>query len=158
MGKTRILLMGAGGYGAGYVRQLASAPPDADWEWVGVADPYAARSPEWDRIAAAGVPVFDTPEAFYAASAADLAVIVTPIPLHAPQCITAMEHGSDVLLEKPIAGSTETAKTIIDARDRLGRRLFLGYQWCYDPVMHRLKDAADRGDFGRPVRMRSLAG
>ena len=156
MGSIRVLLAGAGGYGAGYVRQLAQHPGDMDYRWVGVVDPYARRSEAWELICREGIPVYDTMEAFFAEQEADLAVIVTPIPLHAPQSITAMEHGCDVLLEKPIAGSTALGQEIIAAREKTGRRLFLGYQWCYDDAMLRLKTASDRGDFGRPLRMRSL--
>ena len=123
MQKTRALLIGAGGYGELYVKQLAAHATEPVCEWVGVVDPFARKSGSWGLIERENVPVFDTPEAFFAEHEADLTVIATPIPLHAPQCIAAMEHGSDVLLEKPIAGSSEIAREIISARDRLQRRL-----------------------------------
>ena len=156
MQKIRILLVGAGGYGELYVRLLAGNELETPCEWVGVVDPYAKRSGEWGRIEAAGVPVYDALDEFYAEHEADLAIISTPIPLHAPQCIAAMEHGSDVLLEKPIAGSSGIAREIIAARDRLQKKLFIGYQWCYDAAMLRFKQASDAGRFGRLRRLRSL--
>ena len=156
MQKTRVLLVGAGGYGELYVRQLAGSAPETPCEWVGVVDPFAHKSHEWDKIEAAGVPVRDTLEEFYAEREADLTVVSTPIPLHAPQSIAAMEHGSDVLLEKPIAGASDIGREIIAARDRLGRRLFIGYQWCYDGAMLRFKRESDAGRFGKLLRMRSL--
>lgn len=151
----RILLVGCGGYAAGYARALL-AMGGRGLALEGIADPYAAGSPAYPEIAAAGVPVYDTPEAFYREHDAALAIIATPIFLHHEQALACLRHGSHVLLEKPMAATVRQAQDIAAAARDAGRKLGIGFQLCYDEVMLRLKQAVDRGDLGAPVRLRGL--
>lgn len=152
--KIRALLVGVGGYGAGYAESILR-DAEGRYQIVGVADPFAAQSRVYDALTAQGIPMYDTAADFYAANTAELAIISSPIQFHREQAITCMEMGSDVLLEKPIAATPEDARAIKAARDRTGRRLAIGFQWCYDPVMLRVKADADAGVFGRPVSLKA---
>ncbi|HML48845.1 MAG TPA: Gfo/Idh/MocA family oxidoreductase [Clostridia bacterium] len=152
---TKILLVGVGGYGALYVN-AALQQPRRSISVVGVVDPYAASSRYYDVIVEKGIPIHETLEDFYAKETADLAVISTPLQFHAPQAIYCMEHGSHVLLEKPIAPNLELARKMMAARDATGKMLAIGYQWCYDEAMLRLKADVDAGLLGKPKRLRAL--
>ena len=154
--ETRIVLMGIGGYGDTYVRALTREKARAGCVIAGVVDPFAASARGYAELKALGVEFFDTPEAFYAAHSADLAIISTPIPLHEPQAIYAMEHASHVLLEKPIAATPEAGRRIAEAARRTGKKLAIGFQWCYDEAMLRLKADVDAGVLGAPRRLRAL--
>jgi predicted dehydrogenase len=156
MRKVTVLLVGVGGFGAGYVRELLAGAAKDRVRVVGVADPYAAGSPAYQLIQAAGVPVYDTAEAFYASNEAELAIIATPIQFHTQQAVCCLEAGSHVLLEKPIAATVEQARAILDARDRSGRLLAVGFQWCYDAAMLRLKDDVRKGLYGAPRHLKAL--
>ena len=151
-----VLLVGAGGYGAGYVRELLENGAPHALKLVGVADPYAAASPQFDALKASGTPLFDTVEQFYEQNTADLAVIVTPIQFHARQVIACLNHGSHVLCEKPAAATPEDVQRMIAARDETGRMLAIGYQWCYDEAMLCLKADVEAGLLGRPVALKSI--
>ena len=116
----KLLMVGAGGYAGTYLNPLL----DGDYPEVkleGIADPYIASSPLKDRIAGAGIPVYDTMEAFYSEHSADLAVICTPTFLHCEQCITALTHGSFVLCEKPAAPTREQLHRMMEAEKQTGR-------------------------------------
>jgi len=154
--KTGTVLFGIGGYGDVYVQALTDKNCPADICIAGVVDPFARSAPGYEKLLKMDVAFFDTPEAFYSESNADLAVIATPIPLHEPQAVCAMEHGSHVLLEKPIAATPESGKRIAMAAERTGRKLAVGFQWCYDKAMLKLKSDADSGILGMPRRMRAL--
>ena len=117
-------------------------------------DPYAAASPEYARLA--GTPIFQSVEEFYADHTADLAVVSTPIQFHARQTVYCLEHGSHVLCEKPAAATTALVDEMIAARDRAKKQLAIGFQWCYDPVMLRLKADVDAGVLGKPVSMKGI--
>ena len=156
MDKLSVLLVGVGGYGAGYVREMLDHGAARGAVLAGVVDPYAATSRYYDELAACGARFFDTVEAFYDKNTADLAVISTPIQFHAQQAIYCLEHGSHVLCEKPAAATVENVERMIEARDRTGRTLAIGFQWCYDPAMLRLKVDVDAGLLGRPVAMKSI--
>ncbi|NLG24059.1 MAG: Gfo/Idh/MocA family oxidoreductase [Clostridiales bacterium] len=156
MPNTSIVLAGVGGYGGQYVAALTDRPERDGLSIAGVVDPFAQSSRHYGALRALGVPFFDTLDQFYAGHAADLAIISTPIALHADMAIQAMRCGSDVLVEKPAAGSADGARAMIASRDATGRKLAVGFQWCYDAAMLRLKRDIDAGRLGRVLWMRSL--
>lgn len=156
MDNLRVLLVGAGGYAAGYVRELYQNGKAGGLTLIGVADPYAKNSPEYEKLLEMDAKIYDSVEAFYAESSADLAIISTPIPLHAYQATYCMEQGSHVLLEKPIAATMEEAQRILDAQKRTKKHLAIGYQWCYDRAMRAFQQDVRSGLFGKVVSMKAL--
>ena len=156
MGELTVLLVGVGGYGTGYVREMLDHGAERGVALAGVVDPYAATSRFYDELVATGVRFFDTVEAFYAQNTADLAVISTPIQFHAHQAVYCLTHGSHVLCEKPAAATVEDVERMMAARDETGKTLAIGFQWCYDPAMLALKADVDAGLLGQPLAMRSI--
>lgn len=155
MDTTRIVLVGAGGYAQVYVDAMLNNQPERPIAVVGIVDPYVSQSRFFDLIREKGIPLYDTVEAFYAQDQADLAIVSTPLQFHAQQAIYCMEHGSHVLVEKPIAATVELARQMMAARDATGKTLAVGYQLCYDAAMLRLKADVDAGVLGAPKRLRA---
>jgi len=156
MSKLRILLVGIGGWAAGYVGEMAAYAREHDAKVVGVVDPYAEKSPAYELARTLTDSFYDTLDEFYRENSADLAIISTPIPLHAPQTVYCMEHGTHVLVEKPIAGSVADAQRMIDARNRTGKLLAVAFQWCYDPTMLAFRRDAQAGVFGKLLSAKAL--
>ncbi len=152
----QVLLVGCGGYAAGYARELLTNGEALGLMLAGIADPYAHASPAYEQIQARKVPVYDTVEAFYARHDADLAVVSTPIFLHHEQALFCLQHGSHLLLEKPMAATVQQAEGIAAAARTAGRKLGVGFQLCYDQVMLGLKSEIDAGKLGAPVSQRGL--
>ena len=152
----RVLLVGCGGYGAGYVEELVRREKELGVKLAGIADPYAEASRVWELIREKEIPVCRTPAEFYGKDRAEIAVVATPIQLHRRQAEEVMKNGSDLLLEKPIAGSARDAEAILAVRDETGRKLSIGFQWCFNPEMLRLKSDADAGRFGKLLSMKAL--
>jgi len=149
-----ILLVGTGGYAANYIRTLLESS-DPILHWEGAVDPYFAACPEKDRMEAAGIPVYDTMEEFYARHTADLAMICTPTYLHAEQSIFAMAHGSSVLCEKPLAPTGDEGLRMLEAEAKYGKFLAIGYQWSYSRTMQTLKADILGGVFGAPKLLKT---
>lgn len=152
----QVLLVGCGGYAAGYVKELLTGEGVLGLQLAGIVDPYAKNSPAYALIAQKAIPVFDTVDEFYARHTADLAVVSTPIFLHHEQALACLAHGSHLLLEKPMAATVAQAEDIVKAAQQTGRKLGVGFQQCYDPVMLAVKDEIDRGLLGAPVSQRGL--
>ena len=151
---VRVLMVAIGGYGLHYLRALWDQVPRGAAVLAGVVDPSARVSPLWPEVEAAGVPVADTVDAFYAGGhAIDLAVIVSPIHAHVPQGLVALAHGSHVLCDKPLGATIQDARALVEARDRAGRLVFIGYQWSYSTAIQSLKRDLLAGRFGRPRRL-----
>lgn len=152
-----VAVIGVGGYGATYASSLLDAPEGSPLRFVGAIDPAAQASRCYADIQARGIPVFDTPEAFFAAGGrADLVVVSSPIAFHARQTCLALEHGCHVLCEKPLCASVDDVRRMIAARNRAGRQVAIGYQWSYAAAIHSLKADIQSGRLGQPRRLSSL--
>ena len=156
-GPVGVLLVAIGGYGYYYLQALLEQVAAGRATLVGVVDPEARQSRAWPTVEQLGVPVCDSVDAFYAAGRhADLAVVVSPPHHHVPQCCTALQHGSDVLCDKPLGATIQEATDLIAARDRSGHWLLVGYQWSFSAAIQALKRDILAGLFGRPVRFSTL--
>jgi predicted dehydrogenase len=152
-----VLMVAIGGYGYYYLETLLDQVSPSRARLVGVVDPEARQSSAWPRVEQLGVPVCDTVEAFYAAGhTADLVVVVSPIQHHVPQCCVALEHGSDVLCDKPLGATIQDARELIAARDRSRRWVLVGYQWSFSAAIQSLKRDLLAGLFGRPLRCSTI--
>ena len=152
-----MVLVGIGGYGGAYVREVLKAPADSGVKLVGVVDPQPQRCKMLRTLKRRHVPVFDSLEEFYRCGSADLAVIASPIHCHRPQTLLALANGAAVLCEKPVAGTIQDARAMFDAAQTAGRPLAIGYQWSYSDAIQSLKRDILAGELGRPVRLRTLA-
>ncbi len=154
--RVRVVIIAIGGYGANYVRGLLEKTAPEAFSLEGVVDPFADRSAWLPRLAELGVPRYDLPEEFYGEHEADLALISSPIHYHCAHTCAALAHGSHVLCEKPIAGTIQEARRMIEARDAAGRFVSIGYNWSFSPETQALKADILAGRFGRPVRLKCL--
>ncbi|CDQ38016.1 Gfo/Idh/MocA family protein [Virgibacillus salexigens] len=149
-----IVLVGIAGYGEIYLNALEEK---GYLSWIkGVVDINPERSNYYTKLQEMGIPCFASLELFYQTAAADLAIISSPIHFHAEQTITAMENGSHVLCEKPIAGSVEEVERMRQTRDKTGRFLAIGFNWSFSTSVHLLKEDIQQGLFGKPLRGQSL--
>ncbi|KPL07499.1 hypothetical protein AMJ86_04380, partial [bacterium SM23_57] len=152
-----ILMVGIGGYGELYLKTLWEDVASESYDLCGIVDPIADRSAHFTQVQECTIPVFSKIKDFYGTgSSADLAVIASPIHCHVPQAYTALKHGSNVLCEKPIAGTIQDVETLINARDASGKGVMIGYQWSYSQAIQALKMDIMSGLFGKPIRLRTL--
>jgi len=79
----------------------------------------------------------------------DLVHVLTPSGSHASIALDAMESCENVLVEKPMALSLADADAMIGKAERLGRRLFVVKQNRYNLPVVKLREALERGRFGR---------
>jgi predicted dehydrogenase len=151
-----LVLVGIGGMGAVYVRELLDHRDTGSFRIAGAVDPDPERCPWLEELHAIGVPMFATLEAFYRNRTAELAVISSPIQFHADQTCLALAKGSHVLCEKPVAGTIGEARRMMEAERGSDRRVAVGYQWSFSPAVQALKKDVLSGRFGRAKRLKCL--
>lgn len=78
----------------------------------------------------------------------DCITLPVGIPLHASMGKKALEAGFHVYLEKPVAGAIQDADVLAKAEEDSGKKLFIGYQHCFQPSVWELKRRILRGDIG----------
>lgn len=79
-------------------------------------------------LLAAGVPV-------------TAAIIATPDFAHEEPALACLEHGADLMIEKPLTMSAESAHRLVDAAARHGRRIMTGFENRWHPTFRGMKAA-----------------
>lgn len=152
--KVKIVCVGIGGYASVYWRALFESK-ETNFEVVGAVDPYAESAQYFEEIKNRNIPIYADMSEFYEKHTADLAIITTPIHLHTRQMLYALEHGSNVLCEKPLSGVSSDAEIIERRAAELGKFVMIGYQWSYSPAILALKDDIIAGKFGAPISLKT---
>ena len=122
-----------------YVDALLSNLGRGDFRIAGAVDPNPQNCNNLDKLNEMGIPIFSSMEEFYAVSKADLTVVSSPIHFHCEQTCTALAQGSNVLCEKPVSATIQEARQMIEARDKAGKIVAVGYQWSYSNAIRELK-------------------
>src|SRR5512136_150523 len=151
-----IVLVGIGGMGAFYVRELLDNGERGDFKIAGAVDPEPERCPWLEELRSMRTPIFGELDDFYRKEAAELAVISSPIQFHSAQTCLALGHGSHVLCEKPAAGTIQEVWRMREAEEASGRRVAIGYQWSFSPAIQAIKKDITDGRFGAPKRLKCL--
>ncbi len=81
----------------------------------------------------------------------DVVNICTPPFLHEEMTIAAVKEGKHVLVEKPIAINLREADRMIEACEKAGVKLGVIFQSRFKRNVKRIKEAIDKGDFGKLV-------
>lgn len=90
-----------------------------------------------------------------AAEELDLVSVVVPTSLHLPTTLAALDAGSHVLVEKPIAATRSEAEQMIDAAQRAGRMLTVGHIERFNPAIRELRRRLAAGELGRIFEIRA---
>ncbi len=155
MKQVKVLLIGIGGYGSNYIKELTEKDvTSAVIEGICEVMPDAEKT--YPVIAEQNIPIYQTPEAFYKEHRADLAIVSTPIHLHYRQIETCLKNGSHVLTEKPVCTTVKGAEELIRLAQEHGRFISVGYQLNYSKDVLAVKQDIIEGKFGRPVYMKAL--
>ncbi|HET9664301.1 MAG TPA: Gfo/Idh/MocA family oxidoreductase, partial [Burkholderiales bacterium] len=154
---VNVALVGISGYGHSYLGALLDAPGDDAFNIVGMVDPHPQRCRRLGEIRERRIPLYEDLESLYATAPVDLAMLATPIHHHSPQTCYALARGSSVLCEKPVGATPEDARQMLAAERKARRSVAIGYQWSFSRAIHALKRDILAGDFGRPLRLKTLA-
>ena len=76
--------------------------------------------------------------------------VLTPNNVHCEITVAALNAGKHVMCEKPMAATTEEAQKMLDARDKSGKLLTIGYQYRHFPVNALIKKVVGDGLIGEP--------
>jgi predicted dehydrogenase len=136
--------------GAGRVSRLhADGFRRAGATILGFADPVAASAQA--MADSYGGRAFSSLTDLLQRAAPDVVCIATPHDLHAAQAAEALNAGSDVFLDKPIALSPADGQALVDLAARCGRRLGVNLNLLFHPAVTIARDLLANGAIGRPI-------
>lgn len=96
-----------------------------------------------------GIPFYADIEELLAGTDADVVCVCTPNYLHATQAVAVVASGRHVVVEKPMALSTEECDELIAAADRFDRIVFAVKQNRYNPPVAAVKSLIKEGSLGK---------
>lgn len=140
----RIALIGAGYWGPNLARNFRSS---SDWDLVAVCDLDVDRARKVVG-ARSTVEVVTSVGDLLAREDVDAVAVATPARTHAPLVLAALDAGKHVLVEKPIADSSELGRTMVARAAEADRILMVDHTFCYTPVVMMMAQLIADGALG----------
>lgn len=81
-------------------------------------------------------------------------LVLLPHNLHREVCVAAADAGKHILVDKPIARTVNEAQPIVDAAERAGVTLMVGFNQRFMSVHRKIKELLDSGTIGNPFAAR----
>jgi predicted dehydrogenase len=78
----------------------------------------------------------------------DAVAIATPVSSHFSLGAAALKAGKHVLLEKPLAASSEQAEALLELADERGRTLMVDHTFLYTPAVRKIRELVAAGELG----------
>lgn len=142
---TRILLAGFGGMGHVHYE---NAKRIVDAEIIGI----VGTEKDAQSASDAGLPFFLSIKNGIRALSPDIVDITTPTFLHKANAIEALEEGRDVIIEKPLALSSEDGCEIYECAERNNRDVYPALVMRYTKEFGILSSLIQNGKYGAVVR------
>lgn len=139
-------VIGTGYWGSNHVRVGAELVEEGVLESLVLCDVDGSRAA--DLASDYGVE-YTTDYAELPELGVDAATVATPSTTHRQIAVDLLGDGLDLLVEKPLALTSEDAWAIVDAADANDATLGVGHIFRYHPALNELKDRIDRGELGR---------
>ena len=148
--KVRIGLIGAGRIGRLHADNLAYRIPEADL--VAVSDIFAKAAEE--LAARLGATAYTDPQPILENADIDAVLICSSTDTHAALIEAAAQAGKHIFCEKPIALDLAAIDRALDAVDRAGVKLQIGFNRRFDPNFRRVRQIVASGEIGQPHILR----
>ena len=94
---------------------------------------------------------YDSEAALLADPEIDAVYIASPVVMHAKQAMLAADAGKHILIEKPLAMSSEEGQRVLDYCAEKGVRIAAGLMMRFGSYVQVMKQAIAEGKIGRPV-------
>lgn len=148
MAKTyRIAIIGCGGIANG--KHMPSLAKLNNVEMVAFCDIVPERAEEaMEKFGAEGAKTYTDYKDLLKDSSIDIVHVCTPNDSHAEITIAALESGKHVMSEKPMAKHADDARLMMEAAERTGKKLTVGYQNRFRADSMYLKKECEAGVLG----------
>jgi predicted dehydrogenase len=154
MKKLRTAILGCGGFAHTHAKNLVALPEEI--ELVAFCDILASSAAEFSKQYSGGqAAVFTDHHDLFVKSHLNLAVICLPPYAHSDEVEVAAQHGDRLLMEKPIALSSEHAWRMVTAVEKAEIKTLVGFMNRFGAAVERLKALLTSGESGPVGLMRA---
>ncbi|WP_423181549.1 Gfo/Idh/MocA family protein [Arthrobacter sp. NyZ413] len=142
--KLRVGLIGAGYWGPNLARNFRTSP---DWDLAAICDLDLGRATKVSEQVG-GVPVLTDLDELLSWSGLDAVAIATPARTHHRIASAALLAGKHVLVEKPLADSSEKGEEMVELARLKGLVLMADHTYCYTPAVLKIRELIGNGSLG----------
>lgn len=154
----RVAIMGLGSYGTRVAEAMKnckkaklagviSGTPSKIKDWqskYGIPEKNCYNYQDFDKIR-------DNPDI-------DAVYVITPNALHKDQVIRVAKAGKHVICEKPMSVNASDAQQMVDACNKAGVKLLIGYRMHFEPKTLEIVRMRKEGEFGKVLFFQGLSG
>lgn len=154
--KIKVGIIGTGWIAEAHVLEYVKMP---DVELVAAADLIPGKAEAFfKRLGIEGVRYYESGHDMLENETLDAVSICTYNCQHAPCAIDALEHGVNVMLEKPFTVTLDEAIAVMKAEKKSGKILTIGFQPRMSVNMQMIKKIVDSGELGRVYYLQAGGG
>jgi myo-inositol 2-dehydrogenase / D-chiro-inositol 1-dehydrogenase len=154
MAVLNVGVIGAGRIGKLHAENLAYRIPET--HVLAIADVNVAAAQETAQRL--NIPSFSADyREMLSRSDIDAVIVCSATDTHTPIIIDAAAAGKHIFCEKPVDLNLEKIHQAIDAVDRAGVKIQIGFNRRFDPNFRRVYDAVLRGEIGTPHRLHIIS-
>lgn len=153
--KVKIGIIGTGWIAGAHIDSYKKMP---DVEVVACADLIPGKAEKFCRDNGITARCYESGHAMLEAEKLDGVSICTYNCQHAPCAIDALEHGVNVMLEKPFTVTLDEAVAVMKAEKKSGKILTIGYQPRMSANIQMIKKIIDSGELGKVYYMQAGGG
>src|SRR5215211_6822665 len=147
MKRLRTAVLGCGGFANRHAQNLTILPEEI--ELTAFCDHHEENARQFSEKYTNGHSrIFTDPREMFEKADLDLIVICLPPFAHADEVELAAQHGVHILVEKPIALSSEHAWRMVEAAERAGIKTQVGFMFRFGTGIERLKELLASGEVG----------
>lgn len=149
--KLRIGIIGTGGIAHSHMNAyLRRMEKYSDIEITALCDIVPGKAEAFAKeFGLSGIRFYESHEEMLSRENLDGVSVCTYNRQHAAPTICALEHGVNVILEKPFAVTLEECADMMRAERASGKILTLGFQPRFDPNMQQIKKIVESGELGQ---------
>ncbi len=147
--KKRLALVGTGDRGTSFWGQRVQADYGDIVEFVGLCDVNRGRAEFAKTRINTSCPVFTDFDEMMKITKPDMVIVTTVDATHHIYIIKALEYGADVLTEKPLTTHETKLKQILDAEQKAGIKVKVGFNYRYGTIFTELKKLLAANRVGR---------
>lgn len=156
--KLRVAIMGLGSYGTRVAEAMKTC---TSAELVGIVTGSPEKIPVWKskyNIPDKNVYNYETIGQMKNNPDIDAVYVITPNSLHHKHVMQVAAAGKHAICEKPMADTAQHAQQMIDACEKAGVKLLIGYRLHFEPYTRKVIEMLRAGDMGKIMHVDNYQG
>ena len=149
--RVDLAVAGAGQVGSRHIEIIRQNPEEV--RLVAVVEPIEDIREQYNAL---GINTFSNLTEMFEDCKPDGVLLATPNQLHVENGLEVIKHNCPILVEKPIATTSDEAQILVDAADLAEVPILVGHHRRHNPLVAQVREIIDSGRLGKIVSAHSF--